>query len=182
MMKKASRNRFWLVVVLSLLLLAPSTDAFAWDRGRSHHEVVMVGHKRYHFHDGRFYRPGRFEFEIAVFTPPIGAIVAVLPGGHRTTVVGGATYFYYDNVYYTACPSGYIVVPAPVVSSNVVAVPPVAQPQTLSGETVTINVPNANGSYTPVTLVKHNNGYIGPQGEYYPGHPTVEQLKALYGK
>ena len=26
------------------------------------------------------------------------------------------------------------------------------------------------------------DGFVGPQGEYYPGHPTVEQLKILYGK
>jgi hypothetical protein len=47
---------------------------------------------------------------------------------------------------------------------------------------VTVNVPNTNGSFTPVTLIKQKDGYIGPQGEYYPGNPTVDQLKVLYGK
>jgi hypothetical protein len=47
---------------------------------------------------------------------------------------------------------------------------------------VTINVPNEKGDFTPVKLVKHDKGYIGPQGEFYADHPTVEQLKALYGK
>lgn len=180
MTKKTFINKFWLVVGFSLILIMPSLDAFAWGKGRSH-EVVIVGHQRYHYHDGRFYRPAWFGFEFAVVSPPIGVVVRVLPFGYRTIIVGGGTYYYYDNIYYTTCPSGYIVVPAPVVTPTAVTVP-AAQPQAASGETVTINVPNSNGSYTPVTLVKHNNGYIGPQGEYYPGHPTIEQLKALYGK
>jgi hypothetical protein len=50
------------------------------------------------------------------------------------------------------------------------------------GQTITVNVPNSNGSFTPVKLVKYQGGYIGPQGEYYPGNPTVDQLRVLYGK
>lgn len=184
MNKKFYANNFWLIMGFCLTFTLPYSNAFAWDRGRGRpHEVVIVRHERYHYRDGRFYRPGWFGFELAVVAPPIGAIVRVLPLGHRTILAGGLTYYYYNDVYYRPCPSGYIVVLAPVVTSNVVYAPPVAvQPQTSSGETVTINVPNSNGSYTPVILVKHNNGYIGPQGEYYPGHPNVDQLKALYGK
>ena len=44
-----------------------------------------------------------------------------------------------------------------------------------------INIPNSKGGFTPVRLIKHKNGYIGPQGEFYAGHPTVDALKALYG-
>lgn len=29
----------------------------------------------------------------------------------------------------------------------------------------------------PVALTKSNDGYVGPQGEFYQGHPTVEELK-----
>ena len=49
-------------------------------------------------------------------------------------------------------------------------------------DTVTVNVPNARGGYTPVKLVKTDKGYTGPKGELYAGHPTVRQLTALYGK
>jgi hypothetical protein len=45
-----------------------------------------------------------------------------------------------------------------------------------------IYIPNENGSYTLVTLKKVEKGFLGPQGEFYPEHPTVEQLKTLYGK
>ena len=48
-------------------------------------------------------------------------------------------------------------------------------------ETVVINVPNDNGSYTPVTLRQEDGTYIGPRGERYLSMPTVEQLKAVYG-
>ena len=48
--------------------------------------------------------------------------------------------------------------------------------------TVTVNVTNANGSVTPVTLRKQGVGYIGPKGEYYNSLPTAEQLRqAGYG-
>jgi len=171
--KKIFAKNIWLILILSLIFVLPSTNAFARGReSRSHREVVVVGHQRYHYRDGRFYRPGWFGFEFAIFAPPVGAIVTFLPVGHRTIIVAGTPYYYYDNVYYRTCPSGYVVVPEPVINPNVMP----------SGQTVTINVPNSNGSFTPVTLVKHNNGYIGPQGEYYSGNPAIDQLKALYGK
>ncbi len=167
--------KFRVVIVVFLMLTLFCSNAFAWG---GH------GGGRYHYRGGRWYsHPDWFWFDVGVTALTIGAIVEALPPRYTTVVVAGAPYYYYDTVYYRPYYSGgYIVVPAPVVSPNVVSVPAVTQPQTVSGETVTINVPNSNGSYTPVTLVKHKDGYIGPQGEYYPGHPTVDQLKALYGK
>jgi len=106
-------------------------------------------------------------------------MVTSLPFGCRTIVIGGTTYYHYDNIYYTTCPRGYVVVPAPVVKPAPIVV---AKGEKQSGVTVVINVPNSNGGFTAVTLTKQGNGYIGPQGEYYAGNPTVEQLKALYGK
>lgn len=181
MHKKIYAGKFWLAMGLCFIFALSYSEAFARDRERQR-EVVRVGHERYNYHDGRFYRPGWFWFEIVLVKPPIGAVVTYLPFGHRTTVVRGATYYYYNDVYYTPCPSGYIVVPAPIATPNLVYAPSAAGVLASPRVTVIINVPNANGSYTPVTLIKGNNGYIGPQGEYYPDHPTLEQLKALYGK
>jgi len=48
-------------------------------------------------------------------------------------------------------------------------------------ETVVVNIPNDNGSFTPVTLRRSNGSYIGPRGEYYMTMPTTEQLKMAYG-
>ncbi len=47
--------------------------------------------------------------------------------------------------------------------------------------TVVVNVRNSNGSYTPVTLRRSGNQYIGPRGEYYASLPGEDQLKGPYG-
>lgn len=199
-MKKTVILRKVCFIVLSSVFFMQATNAFADPEMGRHHGRPPHGpgygygdHPRYRYHDGRFYRPTWFGlFEIAIDIPPIGAIITVLPPRHRTIIVGDVTYYYYDGVYYTVCPSGYVVVPAPapvVVPAAVVTPNPVTnapavntQSQETSGETITINIPNTNGSYTPVILTKQKNGYTGPQGEYYSEHPTVEQLKVLYGK
>jgi hypothetical protein len=177
MAKTNFSKRLWIVAGFALVMVLQSTNAFARDRGRQRpHEVTKVGHQRYNYHDGRFYKPGWFWFEIALVHPPMGAVVTFLPFGHSSVVIGGLRYYHHNNIYYKACPSGYVVVPMPVANQNVIA------GQNLSGEKVAVNIPNSNGSYTTITLVRQKDGFIGPQGEYYPGNPTIEQLKALYAK
>jgi len=165
------KNKTWLIIGLCGLTGLIHSTAFAW--GGS-----------YHHRGSHWYRHGWFGLDVVVAAPPLGTLVTTLPGGYTTVVVGGAPYYYYDNVYYRRGPSGYVVIPAPVAAPTSVVEPPVLVSQTpvAAGDTATINVPNSNGSYTPVTLVKRGNGYVGPQGEFYAGNPTVEQLKALYGK
>lgn len=179
-MKKINRKkRVWLVIVLCLIFAFFYSNAFAkvMDRPRAGHgrEVVKIGRQRYNYHDGRFYKTGWFGLEFALSVPPIGAVVTTLPFGYRKIAARGTPYFYYENIYYRQAPAGYIVVPAPAADLAVV-------PAAATGGSVIVNVPNSNGSYTPVKLVKTDNGYVGPQGEYYSGNPSVEQLKAFYGK
>lgn len=57
--------------------------------------------------------------------------------------------------------------------TQVVVVPP--------SNIVVVNVTNANGSYTPVTLRQEGGSYIGPRGERYLHLPTEEQLRGAYG-
>jgi len=52
---------------------------------------------------------------------------------------------------------------------------------TRDANTVTINVPNNDGSFTPVQIVRRGNVWYGPQGEMYTSLPTPEQLKRRYG-
>ncbi len=180
------KSKLWLVLgICSLLFIVDAENAFAWGWARTlpaHHTVVTLRGARYHYYHGRFYRPGPFGFFMVM--PPIGAIVTVLPDGYSTVIVGGISYYSYDSVYYTECPTGYVVVPAP---SNVTVTQ--SSPATVTtatttppGKSITLNVPNSSGYFTPVKLVKYKNGYLGPQGEYYPGNPTVDQLSVLYGK
>lgn len=44
-----------------------------------------------------------------------------------------------------------------------------------------VNVPNSNGSFTPVSVVMTPDGWRGPNGEIYPSLPTADQLKPVYG-
>lgn len=175
MVKRPLTSKLGFVLLVSFILMMPGQEVLARDdhgrRHDKHHEVVVTKHKKYHYRDGRFYWPTFFNFGLFVVRPPFGAVVTILPSRHKTLVFGGTTYYHYDDIYYRACPGGYMVVPAPVPSLNV----------SPGVERITINVPNARGGYTPVVLAKYGDGYIGPQGEYYPGHPTVEQLKVLYG-
>jgi len=182
MTKHILKNKLLIIIVLLLTFsLFYSSNAFAWG-GRG-------GHGHYYYRGGHWYSSGWFWGSFATGLA-IGTIVATLPPYYETVYVSGAPYYYYDSIYYRPCPSGYVVVPAPATTTivtapagtNVVTAPTVTQPKVISGQTIVINIPNASGGYTPVTLTKHKTGYIGPQGEYYEGHPTVEQLRVLYGR
>jgi hypothetical protein len=166
MEKKFFVAKAGLVFGLGVIFLSAQVNAFAYDHDRRYDH-----HKR-----SRSYRHSPvllpwFSFRINLGRPCLGDRVIILPFGHRVRHIRGNTYYYYDGVYYQACPSGYIVVPDPVIFA----------PKVVSDNAITINIPNANGSYTVVTLVRYNNGYLGPQGEYYAQHPTVAQLRGLYG-
>jgi hypothetical protein len=77
-------------------------------------------------------------------------------------------------------PRRYIVVPEDAIEQR--PQPAQVQPEVAPSDIVTINVPDSKGGYVAVKLVKTKDGYIGPQGEFYPGRPTIDQLKALYGE
>lgn len=173
------KNRFWLFVLLGLMLMPSGAYAWGWKKALppKHDIIVLRGH-RYHYYGGMFWMPGPFGFFMV--NPPIGMVVTVLPAPHRTIIMGGITYYYTNGAYYTEAPTGYVVVPAP--AEKIIVSAPAANTGMPPGESITVNVPNSNGSFTPVKLVKYQDGYIGPQGEYYPGNPTVDQLRVLYGK
>ena len=185
-------RRIWLIAAISLILGVASPAVFAYDRdghrGGARHETTVFRGERYQYHEGRFYRPSLFGFSFDLVIPPIGAVVSYLPYGCRTIIVGGVRYYEYDNVYYQPYAGRYVVVSEPVVvrqyeTPNVVYVPqPVStQSQTGDRETVTINVPRASGGSIAITLLRNQNGFVGPQGEFYPTLPTADQLRALYG-
>ena len=128
--------------------------------------------ERYYYRDGRWYQHGWFGFDFLVSALVVGAIIDALPPQHTTVVVQGTPYYYGDSRYYRQEPNGgYVVVSPPVL--------PTLPVQTQ--DTVTINIPNSRGGYTPVVLRRAGYGYLGPQGEYYADSPTVDQLRALYG-
>ena len=180
-----------MLIVIVMVVAVVSQDAYAWG-GRGGRGG------RYYWHGGRWYNNSWFWFDAGVTALAIGAIAASLPPRYSTVYAGGVPYYYYDGIYYRPCPSGYVVVPAPMAAPVVVTTPAVAQPvvtvpienanvaQAVSpatqGEPFTVNVPNYKSSYTPVTLTRSGTCFIGPQGEYYPEFPKIKQLKEMYGK
>jgi hypothetical protein len=56
-----------------------------------------------------------------------------------------------------------------------------AQAADAASKTRVVNIPNANGSMTPVSLYLVPSGWQGPKGEIYPTLPTVDQLQGSYG-
>ena len=173
-----------------------------WDRGWGHGYVVrrvppgyrtlIWGGLTYFYCEGLFYRHTPAGYIIA--DPPVGVIVPSLPSGYTTVMVRETPYYTYGDAYYVTAPNGYAVATPPVVSAPpTVPAPPTVSPAPQVGvttkteykdtiDTYDIYIPNKDGSFTLVTLKKTEKGFLGPQGEFYPEHPTVEQLKALYGK
>ena len=198
------RARFGAIVGLVVVLLAAPALAEAndwhggWGRGGRHGgwrnnrtvviqrspqvQIVFRG-RPYYYNSGRFYER-RVRSYVPV-TAPVGIIVRELPSYQDSVVIDGTTYYCYDGIYYKGGPAGYQVVSFPIanVSSDTSIAPfQVASAPRQPGDQVTINVPNANGSYMPVQLKEMNGLYIGPNGEVYSSKPTVDQLKIMYGR
>ncbi|MEI8348922.1 MAG: hypothetical protein WCI77_02115 [Candidatus Omnitrophota bacterium] len=179
MIKKIVKSKILVVIILLLAFtVSYSLSAFAGGSrgGQNRGRGGDRGH--YSYRGGRWHESGWFWGSFATGLA-IGTIVSTLPPYYETVYANGVPYYCYDRVYYRSYPSGYIVVSEP--STTVVVNSVVTQPR-VTGEAITINIPNAGGGYTPVTLTKYKTGYLGPQGEYYEGHPTIEQLRVLYGK
>jgi len=51
-----------------------------------------------------------------------------------------------------------------------------------ASDTVTIKIPNEDGTTTPVTLKRSGDVWVGPKGETYKNIPTSEELRPTYGK
>jgi len=165
----------YLFVLLLLTIVTVPSRAFPRDHGSDRHfEPGWDDDWRYRRHD---WWP---DWDFMMSPPPIGVVIDALPHGYSVIMIGELTYYYYNDVYFRSCPDGYIIVEKP---ATVYKEPVVKKAETVPlVDSFVVNIPNTDGTYAPVKLTKKGEGYIGPQGEYYEGHPTVKQLKALYGK
>jgi hypothetical protein len=164
----------------------------AWNGSSSGSGYRGGGNHYYNFHRG--YNHGYHVW--GPYRPywSLGAYFSYLPDDYTTYYVDGSPYYYCDGSYFSPYSNGYMVVPAPDLSNAVTAEPMVQtapeaipaeaaaeQSQSTSTGPITINIPNSKGGFTRVKLAKGKDGYIGPQGEFYSGHPTIAELKVLYG-
>jgi hypothetical protein len=147
--------------------------------------TVWAGGTRYYYYDGVYYRYVGYG-DYVIVPPPAGAMVTSIPTDFQPVVINGMTYYVNDGIYYVYTRHGYQVVNQPVVevppAVTVVAPPAPPAPVPVMQDTFTVNVPNNNGGYSSVVIKKSGNGFVGPQGEFYPEFPKVSQLKVMYGK
>ena len=199
-----------LVFLSSVILIHPQeVHAWFWNHHQRQPIVVfaeeplsiVIGGKPYYYCDGIFYRRVAKGYVVvsspiaATVTvpetgtllpaPAIGSFVASLPAGTQSVMIDGVTYYYGNGVYYQETNFGYQVIVSPLEkklqtaeSANVAT----RANSQKSDDSFTVNVPNANGGYTPVIIKRSGHGFVGPQGEYYPEFPSVEHLRVMYIK
>ncbi|MEY8690035.1 MAG: DUF6515 family protein [Leptothrix sp. (in: b-proteobacteria)] len=75
--------------------------------------IVPYGSMRYGYHGGYWYAPDRGGYRLV--RPPYGVVVGDLPAFATVLTIGAVTYWYANDIYYRAAPSGgYEVVAPPV--------------------------------------------------------------------
>ena len=158
-----NRKRGIIVMVVGLLalgLLAQPVQADQWRRGK-----------------GRHHRP----YYVKNHYPVSGQIAVRLPGSFISVVIGGNRYYHCDGVFYRKHGVHYVVVAPPreviVVNAN-----DYGNNADIVENIFTVHIPNTNGGYTPVVLKRSGDGFVGPQGEFYPEFPKVAQLKVMYAR
>ena len=159
---KTSRTMKLSGVLVAITLAGSTCMADSYHGGRDHYD----GGRGYHgYSDGGrhygYYRNPRGELIFGLLG--IGVAAAVISSMSRPETV---------------------VVQQPVyVQPEPPRVVYVQQPQVVVQEpvSITINVQNSNGSFTPVTLRQAGSQWVGPRGEYYEVMPSVGQLRPAYG-
>ncbi len=180
------------VPILSMIFLASSARADAtWSDEKKHHEQpkqhqqaartenhqkrsAQEAHRDQGIHrEHPYYRPAQvFSYvniappvEYSTGAPSIGAFVNGLPAGYLSVTINGALYAVYQGVFYEQVSFGY---------------------QAVDISTLVFNGPfsfgilNSGGVYIQIPMKAVGNGFIGPQGEFYPQFPPIRQLRAMY--
>ena len=176
------------VLIINLFIMRPiSSYADGHDHDGNQH-----GHDSGHSHDGGHDHghhdhsyvginfsvwPDNYYYSSPYYPPADEVFVS--PPVYQPVAINGTTYYLNDGNYYAYNGYGYQAVAPPV---QVIQPPIVADQDQGAPDSFTINIPNDKGGYTSVTLRKSGDGYVGPQGEYYPKFPAVSQLEVIYGK
>ncbi len=182
-----------LAVIIAMGLFLQPVQAYSWPGARGAHRdkgrhyprhgntvfslpgtslSINLGGLSFFYSDGVFYRRSGARF--TVVKPPRGALIKTLPWGYQKVVINGITYYTNDGIYYQAVPRGYMVVDEPQTVYTYTV------PMQAEGDTFILNIPNYRGGYTPVVIRRSGSGFVGPQGEYYAGFPSMEQLRIMY--
>lgn len=112
--------------------------------------------------DSRTVHVGQRHKKVVVTGPHRHRFVRICPGCHHVSVVR------------QPCVRHIVVNPRPTVVAR-------SHPKVVEHTNVVVWITNSNGSKTSVKLRKSGPGYLGPRGEWYPGMPTNNQLRVVYG-
>ncbi len=209
MQNRLNKNIVSLIIFFNLVLLIQIAQVYASDEYRAQgayassgayvaspvsYVPVIASGVEYYYSNGSFYR--RFGDAYLAAPAPVGAVVRTIPRAYKPIVIDGANYYIVHGSVYMQTPIGYQVMPqkpfmiekASTDQKDMMSIPPQTTLNsqqsvgTDAEESVTINIPNSKGGYTPVTIKKSGDGFVGPQGEQYQEFPKVEQLKTKYAK
>jgi hypothetical protein len=116
MFKQILRFKTALMFLLGASLFCPGVFAQGHQDGRNSGNAGTInrgsgtysrsdGHRHY-YHNGNWNRSGWYGWGVPAPVLSNGILVASLPPGYTTVVVGGNTYFYGENTYFTQMPAG----------------------------------------------------------------------------
>ncbi len=184
------QKSIWLAV-LTLIFLAQAQPATAFDWKRGHYSykspyfsVRYSTQYPHHYYRNKRQHHSRPHYDYH-YGHKHGSLVA-LPHLAKIVLIGGKRYRHHHGTYYQKSSCGYYAVPDPyerkhhtkketthIYDENLYET---------SKANFVIHIRNINGGYTAVEIRKKGEGFLGPQGEYYPEFPKVAQLKVMYGK
>jgi len=142
----------------------------------SEFDPLSVHGQTYYYSGGIFY--ARQADNFANVPAPMGALVTTLPSEYVEITLKGVKYATAGGVYYTKVLGGYEVVEPPDGLEDVIIA---KAPKTVNGdEAIIVSIRDDAGDYIEIPLTRFGKGFHGPQGEYYPAFPPIEQLREMY--
>ncbi len=157
-----------------------------------HYHVVVIHGVVYYVADDVYYRPGPDGYVVVERPVEPAQPVVVTPPPETSTVTIYAPNKDADGftpVVLKKIDGGYLgpqgefypTMPRVSLLTEMYGIPEILR-DTASDRTYFIHVPNKDGqTYTRVELTRRNNGFVGPQGEFYPIMPSVAHLAEIYG-
>jgi len=138
-------------------------------------EPSSINRQTYYHSNGIFYQRQNQDFTNV--PPPVGALASSLPSTYVEITAGGSHYWTNNGVYYKKVAGGYEVTSPPPGFEGVLVE---QAPRTVNGEdAIIVSIPDEN-QFIEVKLIRSGDGYRGPQGEWYPEFPRIEQLREEY--
>ncbi len=140
---------------------------------RDRDENAQQVRRNFYFTERPYYRPVQvFSYvniappvEYSTQAPSIGGFVDSLPAGYLSITINGVLYAVYQGVFYEQVSSGYQAVDISTLVFN---------------GPFSLGILNSGGVYIQIPMKAVGNGFIGPQGEFYPQFPPIRQLRAMY--